>query len=283
MLNEKITVPTILKMKQDKKKIVALTAYDYSFAKIIDKAGVDIILVGDSLGMVSLGYENTLPVTMDDMLRHTKAVRAGVRRALLVADMPFLSYQVSIDEAIKNAGRLIKEGGAEAVKIEGGLLAEDVVNAFVDIGIPVMGHVGLLPQYINMTGSYKVKGMNTKEADEIYSEAKILEEVGAFAIVLEGIPSELSKKITKDLTIPTIGIGAGHNCDGQILVLYDILGLTDTISPKFVKRYVNLYEIVSNAVMKYSEEVRELRYPTEEYSYTKERGHLRPIIYKKKP
>jgi len=277
MKKNKVTIIDIQKMKSDGKKITALTAYDYPFARLIDEAGVDIILVGDSVGMTVLGYENTLPVTIEDMIYHTKAVKRGIKRALLVADMPFMSYQVSIDDALKNAGRLIKEGGAEAVKLEGGIAIQEIVSAIVEIGIPVMGHVGLTPQSIHKFGGYKVQGRKSIEAREIIEDAKALEDAGVFSIVLEGIPLELAKEITQKIKIPTIGIGAGQFCDGQVMVIHDIIGLSGEFKPKFVKRYAEGGEIIKNAVKEYIKDVADGNFPTDDHSYFMEDRHLRPV------
>lgn len=277
MEKNKITIIDIQKMKSDGKKISALTAYDYPFAKLIDEAGIDIILVGDSLGMTVLGYENTLPVTLEDIIYHTKAVKRGAKRALLVADMPFMSYQVSIDDALKNTGRLIKEGGAEAVKLEGGVAMQEIVSAIAEVGIPVMGHVGLTPQSIHKFGGYKVQGRKSIQARDIIEDAKALEDAGAFSIVLEGIPLELAKEITQKVKIPTIGIGAGQFCDGQVMVIHDIIGLSGEFKPKFVKRYVEGGEIIKNAVNEYIKDVADGNFPTDDHSYFMEDRHLRPV------
>jgi 3-methyl-2-oxobutanoate hydroxymethyltransferase len=277
MENTKVTILDIQRMKSQKKKITALTAYDYPFARLLDESGIDIILVGDSLGMTVLGYENTLSVTIEDMIYHTKAVKRGVKRALLMADMPFMSYQVSIDEALENAGRLIKEGGAEAVKLEGGIIMQDTAAALVDVGIPVIGHVGLTPQSIHKFGGYKVQGRKPAQAREIVEDAKALEDAGAFSIVLEGIPLELAKEITNTLKIPTIGIGAGPFCDGQIMVIHDIIGLSGEFKPKFVKQYVDIGEIVKNTVKEYMKDVSDGSFPGEDHSYFMEKSHLRPV------
>ncbi|MFV1951627.1 MAG: 3-methyl-2-oxobutanoate hydroxymethyltransferase [Nitrospinota bacterium] len=277
MEKKKITALDIRKMKKEKKKITALTAYDYSFAKILDKTEIDIILVGDSVGMVVLGYENTLPVTMEDMIHHTCAVKRGVSRALIVGDMPFMSYQVSIEESLKNAGRLVQEGGAEAVKIEGGIAMRDRIRAIVDIGIPVMGHVGLTPQSVHRFGGYRVQGKDYLNARKILSDAKAVEDAGAFSIVLEGIPAELGKRISEALVIPTIGIGAGPHCDGQILVIHDLLGIPGDFNPKFIKRYADIGESITDAVRNYIEEVREVKFPSEEHSYHAEKKEASTI------
>ncbi len=264
---KKITVPAILKMKKDGKKIAVLTAYSYPFAKIIDKAGLPIILVGDSLGMVEAGLDSTLPVTMDEMIYHTKSVRRGTKNALLVADMPFMSYQVSTEEALTNAGRFIKEAGAEAVKLEGGVAVEDTISALVNAGIPVMGHVGLTPQSVNTMGGYKVQGKG-EEAEAVIEDALSVERAGAFSVVLEGIPSALAKQITETLSIPTIGIGAGIDCDGQVLVINDLINLdSDSKPPKFVKQYAHVGSIIETSVKKFSEEVTKGKFPKKEHSY----------------
>ncbi|SRR3989338_7754703 len=277
MEKNKVTTVDIQKMKSEGKKIAALTAYDYPFARLLDEAGVDIILVGDSLGMTILGYENTLPVTIEDMIYHTKAVKRGVKRSLLIADMPFMSYQVSIDDAMENAGRLLKEGGAEGVKLEGGIVIQEIVSAIVEIGIPVMGHVGLTPQSIHKFGGYKVQGRKSVQAREIIEDAKALEDAGVFSIVLEGIPLELAKEITQKVKIPTIGIGAGQFCNGQVMVIHDLLGLSGEFKPKFVKRYVDAGEVIKNAVREYIKEVGEGNFPTDEHSYFAEERHLRSV------
>lgn len=277
MEKNKVTIIDIQKMKSEGKKIAALTAYDYPFARLIDEAGVDIILVGDSLGMTVLGYENTLPVTIEDMIYHTKAVKRGIKRALLVADMPFMSYQVSIDDALKNAGRLIKEGGAEAVKLEGGIAIQEIVSAIVEVGIPVMGHIGLTPQSIHKFGGYKVQGRKSIQAREIIEDAKALEDAGVFSIVLEGMPLELAKEITQKVKIPTIGIGAGQFCDGQVMVIHDLIGLSGEFKPKFVKRYIEAGEVIKNAVKEYIKDVADGNFPTDDHSYFMEERHLRPV------
>jgi 3-methyl-2-oxobutanoate hydroxymethyltransferase len=264
---QKVTVPEIVKMKRAGQKITALTAYDYSFARILDEAGVDILLVGDSLGSVVQGQESTLPVTLEEMLYHTRIAARGRKRALLVGDMPFLSYQVSVAEAKRNAGRFLSEAGAEAVKVEGGVEMLDTIKAIVEIGIPVMGHVGLTPQSIHRFGGYKVQGKEKKAAERIVRDAVAVEEAGAFSIVLEGVPMNLAREITERLTIPTIGIGAGVECDGQILVVHDMLGLFDLYTPKFVKRYADLKGVMTDAVKRYMAEVRDGSFPGEEHSF----------------
>ena len=247
---EKITVPTI-RARKGGERITMLTAYDFPFAQIVDAAGVEVILVGDSLGNVVLGYANTLPVTMDEMIHHTSAVVRGTSRALVVGDMPFMSYHEGIEQARRNAGRIIKEGGAEGVKVEGGVRVRDVIRAIVDIDIPVMAHIGLTPQSVNAMGGFKVQGKGSAE-DMLIEDAKAVEEAGAFSVVLEGVPRGAAKKITGMLSIPTIGIGAGPDCDGQVLVIHDLLGLSTRIRPKFVKTYVNLAEQIEKGVKEYT-------------------------------
>ncbi|MGC9363992.1 MAG: 3-methyl-2-oxobutanoate hydroxymethyltransferase [Fidelibacterota bacterium] len=266
-MSEKIRVSTILKRKADGIKITALTAYDYTFAYLIDEAGVDLILVGDSCGNVCAGYETTLPVTMDEIIYHTRSVRQGVKRALLVADMPFMSYQETVEKGLQNAGRLMKEGGAEAVKVEGGEHICSVVQRMVSIGIPVVGHLGFTPQSVHEFGGYGVRGRDSAEAERLKRDALALQDAGIFALVLEKVPSRLAKEISEVLTIPTIGIGAGPDCDGQILVSYDMLGLYDKVRFKFVRRYANLAEQVRSAVRQYCRDVADVNFPKEDESY----------------
>jgi 3-methyl-2-oxobutanoate hydroxymethyltransferase len=255
-----VTVQKLLQWKQEKRPIITLTAWDYAIARLLDRAGVDIILVGDSLAMVALGHQTTLPVTLDEMLHHAAAVRRGVERALVVCDLPFLSYQESIPQAIHSAGRVLKETGVQAVKLEGGYPAlAATVERLTEIGIPVMGHVGLTPQSVHQLG-YKQQGKTQDEAERIWQEAIALAEAGAFAIVLEHIPSDLAAKITAKLPIPTIGIGAGSNCDGQVLVTADLLGLSDK-QPPFAKSYSNLQQVITQAVTDFATEVREHHFP----------------------
>ncbi len=263
----KVTVPEIGKMKQAGKKITSLTAYDYSFAKILDEAGIDILLVGDSLGSVIQGQESTLPVTLDEMVYHTRAVVRGRKRALVVADMPFLSFQVSVEEAKRNAGRFLQEGGAEAVKLEGGVVMLQTIQAIVRMGVPVMGHVGLTPQWIHRFGGYRVQGKEKAEREAVLKDALAVEEAGAFSVVLEGIPADLAREITQRLSIPTIGIGAGVNCDGQVLVVHDMLGLFDMYTPKFVKKHADLKTVMAKAVKNFIAEVREKKFPDEKHSF----------------
>lgn len=253
-------------MKQDKRRITMMTAYDYPFARLVDSGGVDAILVGDSLGVVFAGHENTLRVTMDEMIYHTRAVARAKPHALLIADMPYMSYQVSIEEARRNSGRLLVEGGAQAVKIEGGMNMSHVIQAITSIDIPVMGHIGLTPQSIHRMGGYKVQGRK-EQAERVMEDALAVQDAGAFSIVLEGIPAALAARITAELSIPTIGIGAGPDCDGQVLVIHDILGLCEKYAPKFVKRYVDLAPVITGAVTSYVEEVRSGTFPTEEHSF----------------
>lgn len=270
-MERKVTVPDLRRFKEAGTKIVALTAYDFPFGCIVDEAGIDVILVGDSVGMVVQGLDTTLPVTVDEVIYHLKMVARGRKRALLVGDMPFLSYQVSITEAVANAGRLVKEGGAEAVKLEGGLNVAAAVRAIASVDIPVMGHIGLTPQSIHRMGGNKVQGRKSGKApgerDRLVEDALAVEDAGAFAIVLEGIPMDLAEEITGRLSIPTIGIGAGPHCDGQILVLHDVLGLFDRFVPKFVKRYANLATEAKSAIERYAEEVRRGVFPDETHSF----------------
>jgi len=263
----KITITEIIKRKNENKKISMLTAYDFVFAQIVDEAGIDIVLVGDSLGTAVQGHATTLPVTMDEMIYHTKMVSRGVKNGLVVGDMPFLSYQVSVEEAILNAGRFLKEGGASAVKVEGGANIIDRIKALINIGIPVMGHIGMLPQSVHKMGGYKVQGKEETAAERILNDAKMLEDAGVFAIVLEAIPEGLSKRITDSLSIPTIGIGAGIHCDGQVLVLYDLLGLLPQPMPKFVRQYLDLRSLSLEAIKKYKEDIDAGRFPGADETY----------------
>jgi 3-methyl-2-oxobutanoate hydroxymethyltransferase len=266
----KVTIQTLRKMKADGRKIAMLTAYDATFSRLVDQAGIDIILVGDSAGMVVAGAGNTLPVTMDEMIYHTRAVARGTERAQVVGDMPFMSYQVSLEEGLRNAGRLVKEGGAEAVKLEGGAEYAELAAKLVRIGIPVMGHIGLTPQSLHQMGGFKVQGRGDAAAQKIIDDAVALEQAGCYAIVLEGIPRELAGQITAKVSCPTIGIGAGVDCDGQVLVVYDLLGMNEEFRPKFVKRYDNLAVRIRTAVEQYVTEVREGQFPDEEHSFSKD-------------
>lgn len=267
MDKKKVTVPSLKEMKQRGEKIVSLTAYDYLLASILDEVGVDIILVGDSGAMVFAGYETTLPITMEEMIYHVKVVSRGTKRALLVADMPFLSYQTSSTEAINNAGRFLKEAHAEAVKIEGGQPMAETIRKMVQVGIPVMGHLGLTPQSIHQFGGYKVRGINTTEAQKIVEDAAILDQAGVFSMVLEKIPTELAKEITDKVSVPTIGIGAGKYCDGQVLVTHDMLGLFEKFRPKFVRRYAEIGTEIRKACERFTSDVKEGKFPNSDESY----------------
>ena len=263
----KITVLDIYKKKAEGKKITMLTAYDFPTAQIVDQAGIDMILVGDSLGNVVQGVANTLPVTMDEMIYHTKMVSRAAQLAMVVGDMPFLSYQTHKAEAVRNAGRFLKEAGAEAVKLEGGSPMAETIRAIVDAGIPVVAHIGLTPQYVHMMGGFKVQGKNEAAREKLLADAKAVQDAGAFAVVIEAIPSSLAKDIGQAIHIPTIGIGAGPDCDGQVLVLHDILGLFDRFTPKFVKKYANLKEQALKAVKEYKQDVEGGKFPSEEHSF----------------
>jgi len=270
--NTKVTVPDLLQRKtlaagSQNKKITCLTAYDYPTARLVDEAGVDVVLVGDSLAMVMLGHDSTLPLTLDEALHHTKAVRRGVARALVVADMPYGSYHGDISESLRNAMRFVKEAGAEAVKIEGGERRLELIARLTEAEIPVMGHIGLTPQSVNALGGYRVQGKTPNAAEQVLRDARAVEAAGAFSIVLEAIPRELAAEITKAVRIPTIGIGAGPDCDGQVLVLHDLLGLTFQNPPKFARRYANVGEAVSKAVREYCADVESGRFPTDAESY----------------
>jgi 3-methyl-2-oxobutanoate hydroxymethyltransferase len=273
----RVTITEIKEMKHRKEKIPMLTAYDYVTAKIVDEAGMPLILVGDSLGMVILGYESTIPVTMEEMLHHTKAVVRGAKKALIIGDMPFMSYHISVPDALHNAARFIQEGGAQAVKVEGGEVVAEKVRRLVDCGIPVMGHIGLTPQSIHQLGGFKVQGKVVKEAKKLLNDARILEEAGAFAIVLECTPAPLSKLITQKLAIPTIGIGAGLDCDGQVLVISDMLGLYTEFVPKHVKQYARLAEEIKNAVSNYISEVKSRSFPTMKQSYAMDESFVKQL------
>ena len=272
--NGKVTVPELLQRKtsaagspENSKKIVCLTAYDYPTARLLDEAGVDVILVGDSVAMVALGYDSTLPVTLDEMLHHARAVRRGTKRALLVADMPFGSYHSDTPESLRNAVRFVKEASVEAVKVEGGERRLELIARLTEAEIPVMGHVGLTPQSVNALGGYRVQGKTTDSAEQLLRDARAVEAAGAFALVLEAVPRELASQITRELRIPTIGIGAGPDCDGQILVVHDLLGLTFDQTPKFARKYANIGEIISNAVRNYCQDVRTGAFPSDSESY----------------
>jgi len=267
---KKFTTACLQKMKNRGERITMLTAYDATFARILDEAGVESILVGDSLGMVVQGHSNTIPVTIDDIIYHTKCVSRVVRKAHVMADMPFMSYQASIDQALINAGRCLKEGGAESVKLEGGEEMIETVAAMTSAGIPVCAHIGLRPQTIHQMGGYKIQGKTTFSADRLIEEAKGFEAAGAFSLLLEGIVAEVALEITREVNIPTIGIGSGSGCDGQVLVIYDMLGMDKSFSPKFVKKYADLNEIIADAVGKYVEEIKSGEFPSEEHSFYRE-------------
>jgi len=267
MVIEKVTTSNLLEMKEKGEKITMLTAYDYLMASQLDECGIDLLLVGDSVGNVLLGYENTIPVTMDEMIHHCSAVARGVRRAMVIGDMPFMSYQASSEEALRNAGRFLKEAGAEAIKLEGGSEFYDTIKKIVDAGIPVMGHLGLTPQSVYKFGGYGVRGEDREQALKILEDSQALERAGVFSIVLEKVPAKLAKKVTQQLKIPTIGIGAGVDCDGQVLVTHDMLGFFEKFKPKFAKRYSKLGKEMKKCCRKYIEEVKNGEFPTEEHSY----------------
>lgn len=264
---DKVTTQTVVNMKQSGEKISMLTAYDYSMASIVDAAGIDVILVGDSASNVMAGFDTTVPMTLEHMIYHTSCVVRGVERALVIADLPFMSYQVTIKEALISAGRMMKEAGAHAVKLEGGRYVADTVKRIVDAGIPVMGHLGLTPQSIYKFGTYKVRAKEEKEANELLEDALRLEEAGVFSIVLEKIPTGLAKKVTESLSVPTIGIGAGPDCDGQVLVLHDMLGLNKDFSPRFLRRYADLHSEMTKAVASFMEDVKSGDFPNENEQY----------------
>jgi len=271
----RVTTVTLREMKDRGERISMLTAYDYPIARLLDEAGIEVILVGDSLAMVGLGYETTLPVTMEEMLHHVRAVSRGVKRALLVADMPFGSFQASVEEGVRNAGRFLKEAGAQAVKLEGGREVADLTRRLTSVGIPVMGHLGLTPQMVHQFGGFKVQGRTAAAAERLREDALLLEEAGIFALVLEGIPWQVAEVITRELRIPTIGIGAGSSCDGQVLVTNDLLGLFDDFAPKFVKRYANLKETIAAAFTRYRQEVKAGEYPGPEHAFRLDEGEVR--------
>ena len=268
MSKQKISVPALQQMKEQGRKIRVMTAYDYPTGILVDKSDIEVILVGDSLGMVVLGYDSTVPVTMEDMLHHTKAVARGAKNTLIFTDMPFMSYNISIEEAIRNAGRIMKETGADGVKLEGGSTVAETVRAIVRAGIPVMGHIGLTPQTAAQLGGYKVQGKDAAAAEGLIVDARQLEEAGACSIVLEAIPAALAAMITEKLSIPTIGIGAGADCDGQVLVIHDLIGLFDRFVPKFVKQYANTGELILTALSGYAADVAAGSFPGPEHSFT---------------
>jgi 3-methyl-2-oxobutanoate hydroxymethyltransferase len=273
-----ITIRRLAEMKRAGEKIPMVTAYDYTAARIADAAGIPILLVGDSLGMVVLGYDSTIPVTMDDMVHHARMVSRGAKEALVVADLPFMAYQVNAEEAMRNAGRLMQEGGAHTVKLEGGVSIADTVRRIVDAGVPVMGHIGLTPQSVNALGGYRVQGRTKAAARRVLDDAQALENAGAYAVVLECVPSPLAKVITERLTIPTIGIGAGPDCDGQVQVFHDMLGLYSEFLPKHARRYANLAEDVSAAFRRYAEDVRGGDFPSAAESFTMNESLLTDLL-----
>jgi len=276
----RVTVNDIREMKQKGEKITMVTSYDYSTAKIVDRVGIPLILVGDSLGMVVLGYESTIPVTMDVMLHHTKAVVRGTERALVVGDMPFMTYHVSVEDAMRNAARFIQEAGAQAVKLEGGVVVAEKVRRIVQCGIPVMGHIGLTPQSINVLGGHKAQGKTPEAAVRILEDARALEEAGAFAVVLETIPAQLASLITERVSIPTIGIGAGPGCDGQVQVINDLLGSFTDFVPRHAKQYAKLADIVSTALTEYQNEVKAGTFPTRKHSSSMDESLLAELAAK---
>lgn len=263
----RVTTATLQEMKAKGDKITLLTAYDYPTACLLDAAGIDILLVGDSVGNVVLGYENTLPVTMDESIHHTSAVVRGARRAMVVGDMPFLSYQTTVAEAVLNGGRYLKEAGAQSVKLEGGRERVDVIRALVETGIPVMGHLGLTPQSVHQFGGYRVQGKSEAAAKRLIEDAQMLEDAGIFSLVLEAVPAHVAAEVTKVLHVPTLGIGAGLECDGQVLVFHDMIGMTDRKVPKFVKQYANLYQIATEALNTFKKDVKEGKFPGPEHCY----------------
>lgn len=278
MERKKISIPDLMAKKRAGEKITMLTAYDFSMASFIDQAGMDMILVGDSLGMVVLGYESTVPVTMEEMLHHCRAVRRGVRYAFLVGDMPFMSYNTSREEAIRNAGRFMKETGCDAVKLEGGLEVADTVRAIVEAGIPVMAHIGLTPQTVSKLGGFRVQGKDRVAARRLLDSARALETAGAFSVVMECIPDKLAGLITRSLRIPTIGIGAGPECDGQVLVTNDLLGLYEKFLPKFVKQYIQLFPRIREALEEYVREVKAGVFPGPEHGFSMDPQDLKPLL-----
>lgn len=266
-MGKKKTILDIQRMKAEGDKITVLTAYDFTFARLMDDAGIDMILVGDSVGSIVSGYDTTLPVTMDEIIYHTRAVVRGTSQALVIADMPFLSYQADLRDARLNAGRLIKDGGAAAVKLEGGENVAATIRAIVDMDVPVVGHIGLTPQSVHRMGGYRVQGRVQEQAERLLADARAVEEAGAFALVLEGIPKDLARQITAAAGIPTIGIGAGVHCDGQVLVIHDILGLCEKYSPKFVKRFADVSETIRGGIADYIREVKDGVFPDDEHSF----------------
>ena len=275
---KKVSILTIQKKKEAQQPLTMLTAYDYSSALLVDEVGIDMILVGDSLAMVMLGHESTVSLTMDEMLHHCRAVARGAKKTFLVADLPFMSYQVDKVEAVRNAGRLLKEGQMEAVKLEGGQHIAPTVRAIVNAGIPVMGHIGLTPQSVSQLGGYRVQGRTAVDAKRLLKDALALQEAGCFSIVLEAIPAPIAATITEKLKIPTIGIGAGAGCDGQVLVYHDILGLFKRFMPKFVRQYADVHQVILDALMQYAEEVGDGRFPTEAHTYAIDEDELNSFM-----
>jgi 3-methyl-2-oxobutanoate hydroxymethyltransferase len=273
----RVTINQIKEMKQKGERITMLTAYDYTTAKIVDEAGIPLILVGDSLGMVVLGYESTIPVTIEDMLHHTRAVVRGTKKAMVIGDMPFMTYHVSLEDALRNAGRFIQETGCQAVKLEGGVTVAEKVKRIVECGIPVMGHIGLTPQSINQLGGYRIQGKNPEAAIKMLEDARALEQAGAFSIVMETVPAPLATLITQKISIPTIGIGAGSGCDGQVQVINDIFGSYTDFVPKHAKQYAKIADIMSSAVAQYHEEVKSGKFPTEAQSFAMDESVLAGI------
>lgn len=268
MERKKITIQTLREMKEKGEKISFLTAYDYPFALLQDRAGIEMMLVGDSLGMTVLGYKTTLPVTMDDMIRHAQAVSRAVKYAFMVGDMPYMSYQPSIEDAIRNAGRFMSECGMDAIKLEGGVTIVDTIKALVKAGIPVMGHIGMTPQFAAQFGGYKVRGKDAETAKKLFEDAKAIQEAGAFSILLECVPAKVTEKITRELDIITLSIGAGPHCDGQLLIMHDMIGLFEAFQPKFVKQYANITPIVEKAFREYKEDVKSGKFPAPEHFYS---------------
>lgn len=265
---QKVTTAVFRSKKKRGDRLTMLTAYDYLTARAVDRSGIDSILVGDSLGMVMLGYENTLPVTMEDMLHHCRAVSRGASRALLIGDMPFMSYQISSQEAVRNAGRFLQEAGMDAVKLEGGAERQEMIVAILEAGIPVLGHLGLTPQSVNQLGGFKTQGKSAETAKKLLDDARLLDEIGCFGIVLESVPDRIAEFISGRISIPTIGIGAGAGCDGQVLVTHDLLGLYDKFTPKFVKQYAHLHQDIDKALLSYKEEVEGADFPQAEHSFS---------------
>lgn len=277
-MNEKFTIKSFQKAKEEKRPISMLTAYDYSMAKILDAAGVDALLVGDSLGMVVQGHDSTISVTLEDMIYHARAVNRAAKRALVIVDMPFMSYHVSVEEAVRNAGRLMKEGGAHAIKLEGGVEFAETIRQIVRAQIPVMGHIGMTPQSVHMFGGFKVQGKSLAQAQKIIDDAKALEDAGVFSITLECVPEELSKIITETVKVPTIGIGAGKYCDGQVLVINDMLGMFSDFVPKFVKQYAHLSSDIEGAIKTFITEMNESSFPEKKHTFTIDEDVINSLI-----